>query len=341
MSRFNFVLGIFFIGLLLLIPAAAYAQSLGGAGRSLTGTVFEEGTDQRIAGPTVTLCDEQGNRLAETTGNQAGEFFFRAVRPENYILRVRADGYESVELHLDMSLSSQRGLVIALKPIKLPGSTVPDHAMISAHELSMPQAARELMTSGKKKLYLEKNAQAALSDFQSATTKAPAYYEAYYQAGMAYLTLQNEAEAEKQFSKAVEISGRKYGDADIALGTLLLHRNETNDGETLLREGLGLNPQSWPGLIELGKLELSRGHNDQALAAAEKAESLAPLQPVVYRLLGLIHLREKNYAALISDLDAYIRLDPDSPAGIRAKELRAQTEKQLSGSPAQAVSVNK
>jgi hypothetical protein len=76
------------------------------------------------------------------------------------------------------------------------------------------------------------------------------------------------------------------------------------------------------------------------LAAAEKAASLAPHQSVIYRLLAVIHLRQRNYSALITDLDAYIQLDPDSPAGLRAKELRAEAEKQLGSSPGAAVSAN-
>jgi hypothetical protein len=40
-------------------------------------------------------------------------------------------------------------------------------------------------------------------------------------------------------------------------------------------------------------------------------------------------MKAKNYAALVSDLDNYIRLDPNSPSGVRAKELRAEVEREL------------
>src|SRR5260370_32319347 len=155
----------------------------------------------------------------------------------------------------------------------------------------MPQSSRDLLASGKKKLYSEKNAQAALKDFQSAMRKAPSFYEAYCQAGMAYLYLQNLPEAEKQFRKSVDLSQKQYSDADIALGTVLLERGEAHEGETLLREGLVLNPRSWQGQYALGKMELTRGHEEPALAAARVAVALAPNQPVVYRLLAIIHLR--------------------------------------------------
>jgi len=98
-----------------------------------------------------------------------------------------------------------------------------------------------------------------------------------------------------------------------------------------------------PALVQfaLGELEVARGRLEPALAAAEQAARLAPAQPVVYRLLAVIHLRQQNYPALRADLDAYLRLDPDSPAGLRAKELRAQAEKQLANSPAATVSAHK
>jgi tetratricopeptide (TPR) repeat protein len=158
---------------------------------------------------------------------------------------------------------------------------------------------------------------------------------------MAYLALQNSAEAEKHFRKSVDLSQKKYADADIALGSLLLQRGEERPGEELLRQGLASNPHSWPGQFALGELELTRGHVEPALAAAEQAAELAPTQPVVYRLLAIIHLRQKDYSALLTDLDAYLRLDPDSPAGLRAKELRAQAEKQLLAAPGATVSSNK
>jgi tetratricopeptide (TPR) repeat protein len=235
-------------------------------------------------------------------------------------------------------MNSQHGVFVSLKEQVPASSAVSQRPTISAHELAMPEKARDLMNSGIHKLYKEKNPQGALSDFQSAAAKAPAFYEAYYQAGMAYLTLQNEAEAEKQFRTSVDVSKNMYGDADIALATLLLRRQPEDESEALLRQGLALNPQSWPGQVELGKLELSRGHMETALGAAKKAESLAPQQPIVYRLLSAIHLKQKDYSALLTDLDTYIRLDSDSPAGQRAQEMRAQLARQLTQSQTAAAS---
>jgi len=338
----------FFVGVCLLVlsfpvhtPGCLLSSVLQLSTYSLTGSVFSDGSNRRITGASVALCDDGGAQIEETATDDAGKFSFQGLRPGHYLLRVNAAGFVAAEVRVDISLGPERNLVVTLKGESTSAVVPGGAATISAHELAMPQGARDLLTSGQKKLYTEKNAQAALRDFESATRQAPNYYEAYYQAGMAYLALQNSPEAEKQFRKAVELSEKKYGDADIALGTLLLHRGALNEGESLVRQGLVLNPHSWPGQFELGELELSRGHMEAALTAAQTAAQLAPQQPVVYRLLSVIELRQKNYPALISALDSYIELDPDSPAGARAKDLRAEAEKHLEAVGEAAVAAKK
>ena len=141
--------------------------------------------------------------------------------------------------------------------------------------------------------------------------------------------MQRPADAEKNLREAVSLSNQAYSDAVLALAVLLLGRHDSAEGEPLLRRGLELNPNSWVGYYELGKLELYRMRLEPALEAAKTAESLAPKQPKVYRLLSLIHLRQRNYQAALADLDAYIRLDPDSAEGQTAKQIRADTQRQL------------
>jgi Flp pilus assembly protein TadD len=325
--------GVVFLGLVLfaVTPSVLYASDPPAV--SLSGTVTADGNNVRIAGATVALCDAGGAALQEITADDSGAFSFQGLRPGQYSLEVQATGFQPVELHIDLSSASQHGLSVAMRPLE----SVQTHSagkIISAHELAMPEPSRELLDRGIKKLYSEKNREAALQDFQFAIKTSPDFYEAYYQAGMAYLSLQNSAEAERHFRKSVELSHKRYPDANIALGSLLLQRGEKAEGESLLREGLAGNPRSWPGQFALGEFEMNRGHVEPALAAAERAAKLAPNQPIVYRLLAVIHMRQRNYSALLADLDAYLLLDPDSAAGKRAKELRAQTEKQVANAEA-------
>jgi len=342
MGRIDFFLGVVLCSLAIPVatPGFLVTSVLPFSDFSLTGSVSSSGTNQSVPDARVVLCDEGGALLGETVTGDSGSFSFQGLRPAHYILRITATGFEPGEFPVDLSYGSDRGITVSLKPIKAAAAAVPGGGnTISTHELTVPPAARKLLDSGRRKLHTDKDAQGALRDFESAIKQAPDFYEAYYETGMAYLALQNPVEAEKQFRESVEVSQKGYADANIALGTILLQRNELSEGESLLRAGVAGNPHSWPGQFELGQLELSRGQVELALQAAKQAASLAPQQPVVYRLLAVIYLSQKDFSSLASALDSYIALDPDSPAGVRAKELRAEAQRQLANSPPDAVAV--
>lgn len=322
---------------LLSMPAAGFLPAVANPNANLAGIVYSESTNQRIRHASVWLCDSGGNRLQDSVTSDAGEFSFLSVHAGAFILKVSAPGYQPAEIPVEVNFGSERGISVFLKAAKTSAAGVP-LATISAHEAAMPQSARDLVDSGKKKLYAGKNPPKALSDFASAVAKAPGYYEAYYLIGMTYITLGDPARAEANLQKSVDLSSQTYPDAVLALAILWLGRHDATRGEPLLRHGLELDPNSWVGFFELGKLEMYREHFDAALQAAQNAKFLAPEQPLVYRLLSLIHLKQKNYAAALADLDAYIRLDPDSPDGLHAKQVRADTEKRLANThpPAEA-----
>ena len=317
-----------FLAALAVGPASAAALP----SAHLNGVVYSEATNQRIPHASVWLCDDGGNRLLEAVTSENGEFSFPGLHAGAYILKITAPGFVPLEMSVDVNFGTEHGISVFLKTPGKSAREQPADQSISAHELAMPASARKLMDAGKKKLYAGNNAEGALRDFEAAVAKAPDYYEAHFQMGMACLSLQKPADAEKYLRTSVSLSHQSYPDAVLALAILLLGRNDSAEGERLLRRGLELNPNSWVGYYELGKLELYRMHLEPALDAAKTAESLAPQQPKVYRLLSLIHLRQKNYQAAVADLDAYIRLDPDSPEGRTAKQIRTDTQRQLDNS---------
>jgi Flp pilus assembly protein TadD len=289
---------------------------------TLTGTIYTEKGDHPIMQANVRLCDGGGNLLEESITGDSGDFAFRGLSRRNYILQVSAVGFEPNSVSVDLSFNSDRGVPIYLKPTPADARESVAAGSVSAHEMSMPKAARDLLASGKKKYYADKNAAGALEDFQAAVAAAPAYYEAYYQIALAEMTLGKKAEAEASLRKSIEISGDKYGEADVGLGTIMMERGEIAQAEKTVRRGIELNPDYWLGHYELGRALLSQNELPDALKSAEQAKSLAPSTAIVYRLLSNIHLQQKDYPALLADIDAYLKLDPDSPAGVRAKQLR-------------------
>jgi tetratricopeptide (TPR) repeat protein len=309
--------------LLLCVPRNTFAQKPS----TIAGNVYY-GSDYNAAKDVpVTLYDGDRTILETQNTSDDGQFRFGGLRRSTYRIVVDVAGYERVSIDVDVSMASDKGLAIYLKPIaKSRDSSL--LKSVSVHELSMPAKARDLMDAAVKKLYQGNDAKAALSDLQQAIALAPGYYEALYQLGMAQLTLGDRAAAAKSFRTSFEQSDYAYAGASVALGGALLDLGNTTEAEQSIRRGLQLNPNLWLGHYELGRVLLQQNHLDEALASAEQARQLAPGRPIVYRLLSNIHLQQKNYPALLQDLDTYLTLDPSSPAGLRAKQLRDQLQSQ-------------
>jgi tetratricopeptide (TPR) repeat protein len=319
-------IAIFALTLILVTPRNVFAQQPA----TLAGTIYSEASKRPVQQASLRLCDAAGNMLNQMVTTDSGEFVFRQLRHVDYILTVTAAGYQSYDLHVDLSFTSDRGISIYLNPNPGDPAARSPAGSVSAHEMSMPQKARDLLSSGEKKLYFDKNPQAGLADFQQAVSIAPGFYEAYYQIGMAYLTLGTRDEAENSFRKSIEVSNDKYGEPVIGLASFLIDTGDLAQSEKMTRHGLELSPNSWFGYYQLGRILFNQNKIAEAQKSAEQARSLDPNALIVYRLLSNIHISQKDYPALIQDLDAYIKLDPDSPAGVRAKEIRKQVAEKIS-----------
>lgn len=314
-----------------LLPWTAHPQADRSNGATLSGNVMTADGNKRVEGAAVRLCDDAGTLIEQSVTSASGDFGFR-LRRAQYILTVTADGFESTALHIDLSFSSQRGITIYLKSLakaKAPDSSGPS---VSAHELSLPEDARDLLLSGRKALYVQKNPVSALKSFDRALKKAPDCYEAEYGKGIAYVTLRQVPEAERSFREALKKSNDKYGDAEIALGTLLLDDGQLTDGEKRLRRGVELSPGSWMGFYQIAKFEVRSGRFTEAETSAGQARSLAPNVAQIHQLLSVIHLCLKNYPALLQDIDSYLQLDSTSPAAQRAKQARVEVQQQIARS---------
>jgi Flp pilus assembly protein TadD len=327
---------VLFVFILLSSP-----RSLAQKSATIGGNVYYSDGMHTAGGVSVELTTSEHDLLATEVTNENGEFRFYGLKRAIYTIKINLNDYEPVSVDVDVSMTSDRGVTIYLKSQtkqKDGASSSSSSKTVSVHELSMPVRARELMDSGMNKLYKQKDAESAVPDFQRALSLSPKYYEAETQLAMAQMTLGNRAEAEASFRKALELSDDKYPEAWVGLGAVLLDRGILPEGEKSIRQGLQLNPNLWLGHYELGRALMLEKHLPDALTSAEQARLLAPSVPIIYRLLSKIHLEQKDYPALLADLETYITLDPDSAAGLRAKQLHDQLQQQaqMNRTPASA-----
>jgi tetratricopeptide (TPR) repeat protein len=199
---------------------------------------------------------------------------------------------------------------------------------ISARELRIPHKALEPFNKGTK-LLAERNFIASILEFQHAIKAFPDFYEAFYKIGIAELNLQDPDAAQAAFEKSIELSHGRYPPADFGLGVALSLRQQFADAESATRQGLDLAPAEAEGYFTLAWVLLKAERVADAEKSARQAVLLRADFADAYLLLGQIHLRQGNTSELVSDLDAYLRLDPKGPHSGEAIGVRMQAQQLL------------
>jgi tetratricopeptide (TPR) repeat protein len=305
------------------VPRYASGFQFGKELSGISGRAYDEQTQQILSRVEITVRSASGVIEGQVVTNESGRFDFGNLARGDYQIEARVAGYQPYSATVSVGRGENRGMIIYLKRSAANQDT-PSGFAISAHELSMPRKARDLMFSGKQKAFYGKNLDGGLKDFHDAIAIAPDYYEAYYQIGMTYLELAKRDDAERNFQKSIEMSRNTYGEPVIGMGTLLLDKADNKGGERVIRRGLELSPNFWLGYYELGRACLAENNLADAKKAGEQARSLMPHAAIIYRLLANIHMREKDYPALLADIDTYLKIDPNGAADAHAKEMRAQ-----------------
>ena len=202
--------------------------------------------------------------------------------------------------------------------------------VISVRELSIPPKAQHAFEQGLECL-AKKDAAGSLVHFQHAVAEYAGYYEAYDRMGAADLKLWRVADAELAFRKAIDLSGGQFAHPLIALGAILNEQEKFAEAESVTRKGLNLEPDSWSGHYYLGLALFGLNRMVDAEKSAREALHWKSDFPEAELLLADIHGREADYHSLVNDLDAYLKLVPDSPSTARIKALRETVQNLLYG----------
>jgi tetratricopeptide (TPR) repeat protein len=200
--------------------------------------------------------------------------------------------------------------------------------VVSVRELSIPPKAHHAFEQGIEFL-AKKDAAGSLPHFQRAVAEYAAYYEAYHKIGEANLKLWRISDAEQSFRKSIDLSGGLYAPSLLALGAVLDSQKKFSEAEEVTRKGLDLYPASWSGHFYLALALFGLNRLEDAEKSVREALGLKNDFAEAHLLLVRIHSRERDYRALVNDLDNYLKIDPDSPASVRVRDLRDSAQRML------------
>jgi tetratricopeptide (TPR) repeat protein len=317
--------------LVLSLPAAAQDVSTGigaaaparGGRHNVAGTVREAAGNRPLESVRVDLMSLTRGMAAYTFTNSNGGFAFSSVPDGTYYLVVKEIGYDPIRHEVNFSLHPGVGIQIELQP---EGSLepVPGGDIVSTRELLIPRRAREAMERGLNLLNEKSDYRGSLSQFERALREYPDYYEAYAKMGLAHMYMGEAAKSEELLRTAIEMSGRKYAEALFTLASVYSAQERFAEAEPLAREAVKLEPHSWRANHELASALHGLDQGEEAEASALQALRAEPENLQTILLLANIYLRNRNFTALIKDLDTYLELAPEGPYADQARRMRAQ-----------------
>jgi tetratricopeptide (TPR) repeat protein len=214
--------------------------------------------------------------------------------------------------------------------------------IVSVRQLQIPDRAKAAFNKGAQKL-AAKDYAASIAEFQKAIAAYDNFYEAYYKIGIANLEMQASEAAEAAFRTSIALSESKYTPPLFGMGLALASQKQYSDAESYVRAGLQIEPTSPSGLLALGWVLYSAQRVVEAEKAAREAVLYNPNLAMAHLLLAQIHRRQNNAVAMVDDLDAYLRIDPDSPRSRAIRSTRDTAQHSLehdAGKPVEVPAVD-
>ena len=320
--------------------ATAFPQQTAPArGLFLNGFVRDAETNQLISSATLELRRTSGEAASPpVVSGTRGEFQFNGISSGDYMITVHAKGYETNTVSVMLGGIPLSNITITLrrsesKQAALPGDTV------SAHQLSIPDKARDEFDRGMKLMAASKpDYKKALAQFERAVKEFPDYYEAYAQIGIAQYHLADKAAAERALRTSARLSAGHYLDALSLLARMLNDESRFAESESFARSCATQDESAWGCDLELARSLSGLKRAPEAEAVATKASELNPSNADTFLILGNIHIEEHKYAEVVKDFDAYLKLNPTGPESDQVRVSQEQARRALarterSGSP--------
>ncbi|MBO0858312.1 MAG: tetratricopeptide repeat protein [Chloracidobacterium sp.] len=189
------------------------------------------------------------------------------------------------------------------------------------------QEAAELYQAGQnahQKGELEK----AIELYGKAIDRDPSLWQAEFQRGAAYFSLNRLAEAKasmiatlKQLSEFADAPEARAPSsrAQIVLGEIALSQNDPVEAEKSFRRALELNPQAARARAGLAEIMLSGGKYAEAVAEAKAAIDAGDGRSAAYALLGEAQTLSGKYDEALESLNEALKLEPKNAIALHRR----------------------
>ena len=305
--------------------AKAQASSLEAVEGEISGTVLLEADKRPASQVAVKLKSRVAGVVRSVLTDFEGHFRVQNLPRGTYDIAVDEEGYEAAQT------SAQLDGPAAMLVVYLKGRSAPirqSSYTVSVRELKIPRKAQDEFQKGLQRL-AKNDPAGSLSHFTKATETFPKYFEAYYNMGVAEMTLGHMDEAIKAFQTAIDLSGGQYARAEFGYGYLLCQEGRPVEAEKIIRRGLEVEDTSPQGYVILGQALKQLNRLDEAEKSVHEALLRDPNFAGAYLVLSDVAEGKGDYRAEIADLDTYLKLQPNGPGSELARRVRIAAQKML------------
>jgi tetratricopeptide (TPR) repeat protein len=204
---------------------------------------------------------------------------------------------------------------------------------ISATTLQAPKDARKAYEKGKEALKKKKPADAE-KEFTKAVEAYPKYAAAWLELGQLQQDKKQFAEAKQSFQKSVEADA-KYVQPWVRLSMLAAQDANWQELADLSSKVIRLDPVDFPHIYFLNSVA---NYNLKNFEAAEKSALEAQKldtkhrNPKIEQVLGLIMIEKRDYPAAADRLRAYLQFAPSASDAAQVRNQLAELDKVTGGS---------
>jgi tetratricopeptide (TPR) repeat protein len=335
------VLFVFILSIAMPLSAQLSGQRSGPVGvrHEIFGKITNDADHLPMANVAIRLSTEAGQVISTTYSDPSGQYNFEDLAANNYVLTIKVEGFQPVQQDARLTTIPSLTANIALHKVEggRPefGTGIAEGSSISSRELSLPSKAQDALAKGKERLYQKHDPAGSLPFFKKLLEISPGFYDGYYLEGIAYTQQAQLTDAESAFRKSIDVSEHHYADPCFALASLLTDKKQFDDAIQLAREGLQADPEAWRGYYELSRALLGEGKFAEAETNGIEARKRKTDFAGLYLILANIHMQLHKNEAVLADVDAYLKLEPDGPASAQARMIKAQMEKALGQTPEQ------
>jgi tetratricopeptide (TPR) repeat protein len=274
------------------------------------------------SGVKIRIETDEGKLVAEEPANSDGAFRFENLPKMNCRLIVIADGFEPYQEGIDLSY----GATIYLRNVTLrPARKIKENPVSAAARSDdlAPKNAKKEYEQGARD-FAAMNVDGAKVHLENAVKEFPCYARAQTDLGTILEASHDLAGAETALKKARECDP-DYIDSYILLGQMLNSQKRFADSEPVLQEGVRRSPGSWQFYYQLGVAHFGLGQYSKAQTEYQRVLELNPTPPPEFRVkLADLYLKEKAYDKAYSQMDEYLKAEPNGRFAARVKSIMEQ-----------------